>query len=164
MVLSGQHWWSIVVLGSLAPAYPCRTSAHTVHEAFHHLALMTLLGTGNLIKSVDGVLSLGHIGPLFPSQGSLWGHSESRSLYAAWTPQLIMMFASFSGMFWNSRSRSPVLWDFPGHSDVCKGGGGCSSRNVSMRLCIDCWGNESAMSWVFLSDEMWEACGPWYWI
>lgn len=69
------------------------------------------------------------------------------------------MFASFLGIFWNSRSRSPILWDFPDDSDVCKGGGGCSSRNTSMRLCTNCWGNESAMSWVFLSDEMWEACG-----
>lgn len=69
------------------------------------------------------------------------------------------MFASFLRMFQNSRSRSPVPWDFPDNSDVRKGGGRRNSRNVSVRLCIDCWGNESAVFWVFLSDEIWEACG-----
>lgn len=45
------------------------------------LSLVTLLGTGNLIKSVDGVLLPGHVGPLFPSQDNLWGNRESRSFY-----------------------------------------------------------------------------------
>lgn len=87
--------------------------------------------------------------PSVPLPGQSLGtqHSETRSFYAAWTPQSIInrfalcyCDASFlRRMFQNSRSRSPLLWEFPVTSSVSQRGGRSSSTNVSMRFCIDCW-------------------------
>lgn len=101
---------------------------------------MTFLGTGKPIKLVDGILSPGPLGPLFPSQGSLWGHSESRPVYAAWTPQPIIN-TFFTLLWWwflpeenvpEFQIQVPLVT-----SDVYEGGGG--STNVSVGFCIGCW-------------------------
>lgn len=116
MTLWGSTDCSIIALGSLAPAHPCWLLPTL-------LSLMTLLGTGNLIKSVDGILSCRPSIPL-PGQslGTQWIQiflccldSSTQHKHSA-----VVMFAPFLRMSQNSTSRSPVLWDFPVDSEFAK--------------------------------------------